>query len=298
MQKKTKIPQICYDVKNRIGKVKKLIVTDLDGTLLDSRSNLKEEYVRDIREIIRNGVKLTIASGRGYDSIRPFAKKLGIEMPIICELGSFIVDPVTGKKIFEKSIPVKVVRKTLNLLKNSDYMFNVYLCRGSNYNCFKNPDAPFFLDRKAIKQMDDDLMNIFNAIFKNINDYDDFPFKGIRKISIRIKENQFDKLKKELEELLDSSAIIKQSDVNCIDVSPPGVSKGTALNYILDLCEIDPGNVMAIGDNETDSTMFAVVKYPVAVDNADDATKRMAKFITTSNEENGVFHAIKKFLEA
>lgn len=297
MQKRIDIPPMCYDIKKRIGEVKKLIVTDLDGTLLDSHSNLKDEYVKEIKEFLQDGIKLTIASGRGYDSIRPFAKKLGVEMPIICELGAFIVDPVTDRKILEKTIPVKVVRQTLNLLKNRDYLFNAYLCRGSNYNCFKNPEAPFFLDRKPVWKTDDDLMNIFNAIFKSINDYDDFSFKGIRKISIRFEESQFEKLKKELDEALSNNAVVKQSDTNCIDISPPGVSKGTALSYILDVCGINLENVMAIGDNETDSTMFEVVKYSVAVANGNEATKQMAKFVTLSNDENGVVYAIRKFLE-
>ncbi len=297
MQKRTDIPPVCYDIKKRIGEVKKLIVTDLDGTLLDRHSNLKDEYANEIKGFLQDGIKLTIASGRGYDSIRPFAKKLEVEIPVICELGAFIVDPVTDRKILEKTIPVKVVRQTLNLLKNSNYLFNIYLCRGSNYNCFKNPGGPFFLDTRAVWKMDDDLMNIFNAIFKNINAYDDFTFKGIRKVSIRSEENQFEKLKKELDETLANNAIVKQSDTNCLDISPPGVSKGTALSYILDMCGINPENVMAIGDNETDSTMFDVVKFPVAVANSDEATKRMAKFVTLSNEENGVVHAIRKFLE-
>jgi len=298
MQKKSKASSLWYDIKKRIGKVGKLIVTDLDGTLLDSHSNLKEEYVNEIERLIKDVAQLTVASGRTYDSIRTFAERLGIKMPIICELGAVIVDPLTNKKIFEKSIPAKVVRKTLNLLKDGGYLFNVYLCKESNYTCFKSSESPFFLGRKVVWEMDDDLMNILNVIFKNINDYKEFTFRGIRKISIRFEEAQFNKLKKALEEVLGQDATVSRSDVNCIDVSPAGVSKGVALRYILEMCEIDPKNVMAIGDNETDSTMFDVVGYPVAVENADETTKKSARFITSSNEEKGVIYAIKKFLEA
>lgn len=297
MRKGINIPQICYDIKERIGKVKKLIVTDLDGTLLDGNSNLKDEYVEEIKELLQDGIKLTIASGRDYNSVRPFAKKLGVEMPIICELGAFIVDPVTEKKILEKTIPAKIVKQTLKVLKNGNYLFNAYLCRGGNYVCFKNQNAPIFLGREQVWKIDSDLMNIINVIFKDINSFDEFSFRGVRKISIRCADNQFDKLKKELTETLANNAVVKQSDKNCLDISPPDVSKGAALSYILDVCGINPENVMAIGDNETDTTMFEVVKYPVAVANSDEATKRMAKFVTLSNEENGVVYAIRKFLE-
>lgn len=297
MQRENNVSNFCKDIKKRIGKVKKLIVTDLDGTLLDSRSNLDDAYADEIKGLLKDGIKLTIATGRAYDSAYTFAKKLGIEMPIICELGAFIVDPVTNKKIFEKTIPVKVVRETLNLLKNRDYLFNVYLCRGDNYKCFKSPRSPLFIDRTPVWEMDNDLTGIFNAIFKNINEFEDFSFKGIRKISIRLDVNQLENLKKELNEILGDNAIVKQSDVNCLDISPPGVSKGTALSYILKMCEISPDDVMVIGDNETDSTMFDLVKYSVAVANSDEATKRMAKFVTLSNNEKGVAYAIRKFLE-
>jgi Cof subfamily protein (haloacid dehalogenase superfamily) len=297
MQRTSDTSKVCDEVRNRVGKVRKLIVTDLDGTLLDNHSELRSEYAKEIRRLLQDGVKLTIASGRAFNSIRPFAEKLDVNMPVICELGAFIIDPITEKKIFEKTIPHEVVSKTLNFLKKSKYLFNVYLSRGNEYKCFKSLDAPFFLDRKPVAKMDDDLMNIFNTIFRNIDDYDGGTIEGIRKISIRCYESQLDDLKSKISEILSDEATVKQSDTNCLDISPPGVSKGTGLSYILNLCGISPDDVMAIGDNETDTTMFKVAKHSVAVANGDDSTKQAAKFVTLSNEENGVLYAIKKFLE-
>jgi len=65
---------------------------------------------------------------------------------------------------------------------------------------------------------------------------------------------------------------------------------------MLQICGIDPEHVMAIGDNESDATMFDVVKFSVAVANADDFTKSKASFVTSSNEDKGVLLAIKHFL--
>ncbi len=297
MQRRIDIPEVCYEIKNRIGHVKKLIVTDLDGTLLDNQSNLSSGYANEIKKTIGGDIKLTIASGRSYNSIRPFAEKLGIVVPIICEFGSFIIDPVTEKKIFEKTISAKVVRQTLDFFKNSNYFFNIYLCRGNTYKCFKSRTAPFFLDKKPITKMDDVLTNIFNVIFRNINDYEGFSYRGIRKISIRFEEDKLTELKNMLTALLADAATIMQSDTNCLNISPAGISKGTGLAFVLELCDVDPKDVMVIGDNETDVTMFELAECSVAMSNSSESTKQMADLMTVSNEEKGVLYAIREFLE-
>jgi len=90
--------------------------------------------------------------------------------------------------------------------------------------------------------------------------------------------------------------MIRRSDINCVDISPFGITKGTGLKFLIDLLHIDPKNVMVIGDNETDATMFDVVENSFAVDNADPQTKEKAKFVVPSNEEGGVIYAIEQFL--
>jgi len=59
-----------------------------------------------------------------------------------------------------------------------------------------------------------------------------------------------------------------RADDGCLDIMAIGVTKGSALQHMLQICGIDPEHVMAIGDNESDATMFEVVKFSVAVANA------------------------------
>jgi len=121
---------------------------------------------------------------------------------------------------------------------------------------------------------------------------------GVRKVSIILEEEYLNQLKEELRELLGDKIDVMRADDGCLDIMAIGVTKGSALQHMLQICAIDPEHVMAIGDNESDATMFDVVKFSVAVANADDFTKSKASFVTSSNEDKGVLLAIKHFLEA
>jgi Cof subfamily protein (haloacid dehalogenase superfamily) len=284
------------EIIERNKKLKKLIVADLDGTLLRNNSELYEGDAIAVKRFLNEEVKLTIATGRSFESALPFIKQLGIDLPVICELGAFIVDPVSNSQIVSYTIPPDILNEILLFFKKSNFSYNIYLCSGNNYNCFKGHNSPIYLGKKVAIEMDDDLKNIFNFIFKDIDLYNDFRITNVRKISIRTDPEEYSEVRSKLEESFGSEVMIRRSDINCVDISPFGITKGTGLKFLIDLLHIDPKNVMVIGDNETDATMFDVVENSFAVDNADPQTKEKAKFVVPSNEEGGVIYAIEQFL--
>jgi len=104
MQEQISNDKILEDIRDRLKDVKKLIVTDLDGTLLNNNSELPQEYVEEIKGMLSPEVKLTIASGRGYPSVKTFAYRFPIDVPVICEAGAVVVDPVTEEIIYQQFI--------------------------------------------------------------------------------------------------------------------------------------------------------------------------------------------------
>ncbi|MGB9724905.1 HAD family hydrolase [Caldisericum sp.] len=287
---------ILKDIYERNKGIKKLIVVDLDGTLLNNSSELDEETVLSITKFINDEIKLTIATGRSYESSLPFVKKLNVTLPVICELGASIVDPVSGFQIESHHLPVDILNEIMLFLREGDFHFNVYLCSGNNYNCFRGSDSPIYLGRKVATDVDDDLKNIFNFIFKDISFYEEFKFEDIRKISIRTDVEEYEKLRESLELRFGQMVNIRRSDINCIDISPRGITKGTGLLKVINMFNLDSKDIMVIGDNETDVSMFEITDNSFAVANADPYTKSKAKHIVPSNEEEGVVYAIREFL--
>lgn len=287
MQEQISNDKILEDIRDRFKHIKKLIVTDLDGTLLNNNSELPQEYVEEIKGMLSPEVKLTIASGRGYPSVKTFADRFPIDVPVICEAGAVVVDPVTEEIIYQQFIEEDVVKAIIDHLVRKRYRCNLYLYRGNSMICYKRPEVPVFTEKEPAPVVNTDLSDIPPEAIV-----------GVRKVSIILEEEYLNQLKEELRELLGDKIDVMRADDGCLDIMAIGVTKGSALQHMLQICGIDPEHVLAIGDNESDATMFDVVKFSVAVANADDFTKSKASFVTSSNEDKGVLLAIKRFLEA
>ena len=74
-----------------------------------------------------------------------------------------------------------------------------------------------------------------------------------------------------------------------------GVSKGKGLEYLIERLNIDKSEIMVIGDNENDISMFKIAGLAVAMENGEDILKRIAHTITDTNNEDGVANAIEKY---
>ena len=79
-----------------------LVALDIDGTLLDSNGELSARVRRTIKAVIDRGVMVTLATGRRISSTLPWAKALGIEIPLVVHNGAVIVCPKTEKFNYKK----------------------------------------------------------------------------------------------------------------------------------------------------------------------------------------------------
>lgn len=77
---------------------------------------------------------------------------------------------------------------------------------------------------------------------------------------------------------------------------PEGVNKGLALRELTHVMGISMDEVMAIGDSDNDSDMLKIVGMPVVMGNGDEAVKQLAKYVTDTNDNDGVAKAIYEFI--
>ncbi|MPM26804.1 Sugar phosphatase YidA [bioreactor metagenome] len=90
--------------------------------------------------------------------------------------------------------------------------------------------------------------------------------------------------------------MIVRSEPHFLEVLNKDAGKASALAELAALLNIDSENIMAIGDNENDLSMIEYAGVGVAMGNAVDKVKEAADFITKSNAESGVAHAIRTYL--
>lgn len=251
----------------------KLLVTDLDGTLLD-KDHLVNRCVASTLEKIRSmGLDITFATGRALHATKPYTEALNIEKPVILLNGARIYDPVADKYLvqyrFQKSSVVRILnseftkRATVGIfIEDETYLWNVHT-GASDYiyrdaMTYRSTKDPFSLDLNSVVKI------VFSSFPEVLNDiYESCKFE------------------------LRNAAEIVRSERDLIEFLPPGVNKGTALEKLCSLLEIKMENVIAVGDSLNDLQMIKKAGVGVAVGNASEEVKRVSKIVLGANRDEG-----------
>ena len=266
----------------------KLIVTDMDGTLLNREQEMTPKNREAIDFAIENGVSVALASGRMYDSAKQHIEYLNMDIPIIACNGSLIKSS-NGTLIYSNKIDTELCLKAVEVLEK----YNVYyqcqhedllFCKESDNKDSKYYKINEFMKTQTKVVIEDDLKD---SILNN----------DILKFTI-IEENNTSILpviKEELEKI--EGLKITSSWENNIEIMSEGVDKGQAIKMLCEHLNIDRSEIMAFGDNYNDIEMLEYAGLGVAMGNSNDDIKESADYVTDTNEESGFANAIFKFMD-
>ncbi|MBO4368338.1 MAG: HAD family phosphatase [Clostridia bacterium] len=269
----------------------KLVAMDLDGTLLNERSVLSERSIRALRACEARGTRMVIASGRGFESARIFARQAGLESPIICANGARVEASPFGPTLMEDLIPEELGRFTADAMFSSGIHFVCY-ARGVNYRVHihdkargnmpaLSPDGPAYTLRCC-----DDEREMFE--------------KGALcayKFVAFAREEEMDALRLLREKLeRETDAAISSSWYDNVEVLAQGAGKGKALRFLADRYGLERDEVMAFGDQMNDMDMLGEAGWPVAMGNAVEELKAVSRLTAPANSEDGVASILEKYV--
>lgn len=257
-----------------------MIITDMDGTLLDDDKNINKEFHKVYTALREKGIKFVVASGRHYSEMHKYFKPKYDDMIYIAENGGQII--YEDKEIFSSSMDLDYVFKIAEdaiRIEGVDIILsgeeNIYL-----YN-FRNKPVKdlrdFYFKFKVLDNPSDLKENIYKVSVYNENGSDFLAHKEIY-------DNWEDKLH------VTSSAFV------WTDIQNKGVNKGVAVNILKDRFEIKDDEIMVFGDYNNDIEMLKLAHHSYAMENASEEIKGIANFMAKSNNDNGVLEAIKNIV--
>ena len=255
----------------------RLIALDLDDTTIDSKGRLPERVKQEILRARDAGIHIVLASGRSSHSVRPYYEALGLDTPIICFAGAQIV-AADGKKLLARTIDAKralEVGQELGVytqLYADDYVYYLNECEGSRYYCeyFKIPGKaiPDLLERDDVASP--------KALFM------DDP-------------EQIETLRPLVEARMPGHIILRSRPM-FIEAHNPEASKGNCLEFLSRYYDVDPAEMVSIGDSQIDSSMLRYTGLGLAVENGYPDVKALANAVIPSNDQEGVAWAIQKYI--
>ena len=273
----------------------KLVAIDLDGTLLHSDHKLSDFTKETLRELHKNGVFISIATGRSVSSIQKYINELGLDnVPCVGFNGATGVklspNQATVETIFLSSIPSLKTKELLHYASENNVVAQYY--NGKTSEIFA---VPLNDEHKDLMKRYSDLVGYAQT---KLEDYETCVAET-DPAKILLMTNQPDALIKDIEIKFGKEAfhtIRGSPHPFFVEFLEPGVDKGSALTKICQALDIDiTNNVAAFGDGDNDCEMLRKVKYGVAMANARDVTKACANHVLDlTNNEDGVAKHLKE----
>ena len=104
----------------------KLVALDLDDTLLDPGLMISPQCVKAIQEVRRQGVVVTISTGRMYSSALPYAMQLKLDVPLITYQGALVKCSISGEVLYYKPVPAQYAREVMELFRDAGVHYHGY----------------------------------------------------------------------------------------------------------------------------------------------------------------------------
>ena len=262
----------------------KLVATDLDDTLLRDDLTLSPRVIEAIRQAKEQGVYVTFATGRMPVSARPYAEQLGLDVPIITYNGAMIQEAISHKVLYRKVIPVELAREVVGFLLSEGQHLHMYRADQVFVQKMNEWSEAYGLKTK-VQVEEADLLKLLEE--EN---------EGVEKIIVFGDPAQLKIWRDKLLVRYPHKLHLTSSKPYFLEMNHPEVNKGdTLLNFAKGL-GIKQEEIMAIGDSLNDLEMIRCAGLGVAVENAIQELKDIAKVITASNEEDGVAKAIENYV--
>lgn len=259
----------------------KLIVTDMDGTLLNSNHNVSELFFEQFKVLKANNIKFVAASGRQYHSILDKLKSIKEDITIVAENGAYVV--ANEQELYVNAMNPEEVKK---LIKISQQIPDTHIIL-----CGKKR-AYFLKDSGEFK----DIVIEYYSEYELIDTFDDLPDDEFFKIALCNYESSEKNIYPHLQDI-EGDWQVKVSAKQWVDIALPTNHKGNALTRVQEQYGISDAETMAFGDYLNDVEMLKKAAFSFAMENAHDEVKQVANYKTLSNSNLGVETVIDKLIK-
>lgn len=282
----------------------KLVASDLDGTIIGRDNTIFENNLKAINDMNNKNIDFVICTGKTYPIIKGMCSKFNASYGIFGN-GNQIINLRTGEEIYKKLLTDSEINSCIDIARAHNLHIHIYTDNEiisekelkymdlRNYKLQQDKHFETSLDISVVDDIKQYLVfnkvNVCKLIISSDSDLSDIKNEILEKEDISIttikKYNQYK-----------DNVIDKEYEY--LDITPKNINKDTALKILSNHLNVNNNEIMAIGDNLNDLDMVKNSGLGVAVANAYDELKEVAKYTTDNTVEAGGFaEAVYKFIE-
>lgn len=273
----------------------KLICIDMDGTLLNSEKEVSHRNKRALINASERGVKVVISSGRAYNFAVPFVDYTEKEIPIITANGAMVKEKNSGKVLYKKILGSVTALKVYQVFKK----YHMPVAYFSHDSIFTEEGNHTFSLYKRVNLILPEELRFKVILHHSLEEWEETFLRYnddiLKCLVLDDDKDKIYKARKEIEDTIEEVEVTSSGE-NVIEINSKGVSKGRAVELLAGIYNIKKEEIICIGDGENDISMLQAAGMSVAMGNAPAIVKEKAKFITDSNDEDGVAKVIERLV--
>ncbi len=260
----------------------RLLVADIDGTLVTSDREITPRVLGAVRSAQRSGVRVCLATGRIWQSAEPYFRRLGADPPAILYNGGMVFDFGTGAVLRRVPLAYEHARAVLKLLREFPEVQPHLYVGDRVYTGRANVDTDRYRrkDSLTVEEVGDLVAFLPPEPMKIL-------IIGARPDLLRVMARI---------QALPMSINAVFSEETYLEVLPQGSSKGAALEFVARHLQVPLAGAIAVGDNLNDLEMIRAAGLGVAMGNAPAELKAHAGYVTATNDDEGLAEVIHRFI--
>lgn len=272
----------------------RLVAVDLDGTLLNSRSELPSANREALVALAARGVRVVLVTGRRFHSARPFLEQIPCPIILIASNGARI-GSASGEVFYRNFLPHGVARQVLETTREyRPYAAALFDVPGRGQIVMQEnavPEGPLGWYQRQSPECLAQVPDLEAALTAD---------------PVQVLFGGPPARLEAIEPLVRASPVgprvhptwtkYLERNISLLDVMTRGCSKGRALEFWAKSCDIEPSEIMAIGDNYNDLEMLRFAGMPVVMGNSSPGLGREGWPVTLSNDQDGVAAAIRTYI--
>lgn len=259
-----------------------LVISDVDGTLVTPDKRLTEASIKAVQRLHASGIGFSLTSSRPPFGFQMLIESLSLKLPIGSFNGAAIVAP-GGKVIEMHLIAEPAARRSIDFMRRCGV--DVWLYTTDQWLVLGRSSA--YVDQEAKTVLTEPTV---------VADLSSHLHRAAKVVGVSEDLTALAHCETKLSAELAGAASVSRSQPYYLDVTPPGLDKGTFVSALAARLAIPLEHIAVLGDMENDLPMFRRAGVAIAMGNADEAVKSRAKFVTDSNAAEGFAHAIERFI--
>jgi len=259
-----------------------LVISDVDGTLLDEKKQLTPGAPAAVQRLYAAGIRFTLASARPPRMVRDLVRSLEVREPFACFNGALIV--ASDETVLHK-LPMSPADAQLVANRILADGFDLWVWSDKDWYV-TNPTGSHVAHHEELMGRRASLLAT-----RDMSEFD-----VLKLVGVSDDHDALARAEAEMELLGAKSISATRSSPYYLDVTEASANKGQVVMTLSEMLHINPARIATIGDMVTDTLMFRKSGLSIAMGNALDDVKALATNVTRSNEEDGFAYAIDNFV--